>query len=134
MFRGTTTRPRSALLAVLLFTLQLFALTATFATAHTPSHVQATTESVVPANPSSVPPVREEKESVRTPGVPGAPLALSRLRDRQRCSAPGCAQTHPLISGRAAGTGPSHTPGTAHDPASRARGAHIPAALQVFRC
>ncbi|KUN04882.1 hypothetical protein AQI95_18565 [Streptomyces yokosukanensis] len=131
MFRGTTARTRFTLLAVLLLAFQLFAPTGTFAPAYTLGQAQAKAEA---GTPSSVPPVREERDSVRTPGRSGAPVGLPHLRDRQRCSASGCAQAHPLIAGRAAGTGPSHTPGTAHDPASRAFRAHTPAALQVFRC
>ena len=54
--------------------------------------------------------------------------------DMVRGSASRGTRQHPLITGRAAGAGPSHTPGTAHDPALGASRAHTPAALQVFRC
>ncbi|MEV6113223.1 hypothetical protein AB0L59_12085 [Streptomyces sp. NPDC052109] len=131
MFRGTTARAVLALLAAALLALQLFAPTGPFATTHTLSHPQAKAE---PETPFPAKPVRDGAAMLHAAGGSGAPVGLPRLRDPQRRTASGCSQADPLITGRAAGTGPSHTPRTAHDPAPRVSRAHTPAALQVFRC
>ncbi|MGV4981403.1 hypothetical protein ACVB8X_07465 [Streptomyces sp. NRAIS4] len=131
MFQGTTARTVLASFAVALLALLCFAHTETFAPAHTLSEARAKTE---PGIASPAKPARDGADTLRAPGCPGTPAGLPHLRDRQRGPAAGCAQAHPLIAGRAAGTGPSHAPGTVHDPASRASRAHTPSALQVFRC
>jgi hypothetical protein len=131
MFRGTTARTVLALLCVTLFALQLFTTARPFASAHTFGQALAKAETGIAP---SAPLAREGAETVRVPGRPGDPVSLPHVRDRHRGPASAGPQEHPLISGRAAGTGPSepaaapygHTPG-----ASRA---HSPAALQVFRC
>ncbi|GHE01451.1 hypothetical protein [Streptomyces alanosinicus] len=135
MLRGTTARTRSPLffplLAVLLLALQLFAPAGSFAPAHTFSQALAKTEPVIP---SSAPPVHEEKDSVRTPSRPGAPVGTPHLRDRQRGPASGRPQHPEPITGRAAGADAPGTPGAPHRPTARTSRAHTPAALQVFRC
>ncbi|WP_369392608.1 hypothetical protein AB5J72_37235 [Streptomyces sp. CG1] len=131
MFRGTTARTRLALLAVLLLALQLFAPTGTFASAHTLSDAQAKAEPVLP---SSVPPVREDKDSVRTPCRPGLPVSTPHLRDRQRGSSSGRAQQPEPIAGRAAAADTPDIPGAPHPHTARTSRAHTPAALQVVRC
>ncbi|MER6031249.1 hypothetical protein [Streptomyces sp. NPDC001851] len=131
MFRGTTHRTRLTLLAVLLLALQFFAPAGVFAPAHTASQALAKAESGIP---SSVPPVSEEKDSVRAPNRSGAPMGTPHLRDRHRGPASGGAQRTPLIPGRASGAGAGDTPGTPYHRAARTPGAHTPAALQVFRC
>ncbi|AOR31478.1 hypothetical protein BFF78_10865 [Streptomyces fodineus] len=131
MFRGTTARTALASIAVSLLALLFFAHAETFAPAHTIGEAQAKAESGITA-PAK--PARDGADTLRTPGCPDAPAGLPEPRDRQRCPAAGCAQAHPHIAGRAAGTSPSPAPGTAHDPASRVSRAHTPAALQVFRC
>ncbi|MEV6051455.1 hypothetical protein [Streptomyces sp. NPDC052107] len=112
MFRGTTARAVLASVAVVLLALLFSAPTDPFTSAHTLRETTAKAES---GTTSPEQPVRDAAEVVRAP-------------------ASRCAQEHPLITGRAAGTGPSHTPGTAHGPVPRASRAHAPAALQVFRC
>ncbi|MGW1168119.1 hypothetical protein [Streptomyces sp. NPDC002550] len=112
MFRGTTARTVLVALTFALLALLLSAPTETFTPAHTLSEATANAEA---GTTSSEQPVGDEADVVRGP-------------------ASRCARPHPLIPGRAAGTGPSHTPGTAHGPAPTASRAHAPAALQVFRC
>ncbi|OLZ67401.1 hypothetical protein AV521_23770 [Streptomyces sp. IMTB 2501] len=131
MFRGTTARTRFALLAVLLLALQLFAPTATFTSAHTLSDAQA---KAGPVLPSSVPPVREDKDSIRTPCRPGLPVSTPHLRDRQRGSASCRAQQPEPISGRTAAADAPDTPGAPRPHTERTSRAHTPSALQVFRC
>ncbi|MEU8031798.1 hypothetical protein AB0C13_24665 [Streptomyces sp. NPDC049099] len=131
MFRGTTTRTRFTLLAVLLLALQLFAPTGNFAPAHTVRQALAKAESGIP---SSVPPVHEEKDSVRAPHRSGAPMGAPHLRDRQRGSASGWAQRPLPIAGRASGTDAPDAPGAPYHRATSTSRDHAPAALQVFRC
>ncbi|MEU2711598.1 hypothetical protein [Streptomyces sp. NPDC007205] len=131
MFRGTTTRTRFALLAVLLLALQLFAPAGIFTSAHTAGQALAKAESGIQ---SSVPLVHEEKDSVRAPDRPGAPMSTPHLRDRHRGSASGGAQQPPLIAGRASGAEAQDAPGAPYHRAARIPGVLTPAALQVFRC
>jgi hypothetical protein len=131
MFRDATARTVLGLLAVALLALQLFAPTGTFAPAHTPGQVLAKAE------PGSIPPakpVRDGADTVRDPGRPGEPVGIPHVRDRQRGSASGWAQEHPLITGRAAAADPSDTLGTPPRHAPGTARARTPAALQVFRC
>ncbi|MGW2645164.1 hypothetical protein ACWC2T_09675 [Streptomyces sp. NPDC001393] len=112
MFRGTTTRTVLVALTVALLALLSPAPTETFAPAHTLGEATAKAEA---GTASSELPAGDEADAVRGP-------------------ASRCVRHHPLITGRVAGAGPSHTPGTAHGPAPAASRAHAPAALQVFRC
>jgi hypothetical protein len=131
MFSGTTARTLLALLGMTLLAFQLFTSTGTFASAHTSGQTQAKAETgIIP----SVQPIRDGAEKARTPGRPGGPTGIPHVRDRHRCPASGCCQERPLISGRAAGAGPSEPSGAPHPHAPRASRAHAPAALQVFRC
>ncbi|MEU6665385.1 hypothetical protein [Streptomyces sp. NPDC046727] len=131
MFRGTTARTLLALLGATLLALQLFSPTRTFAPAHTFGQALAKTETgIVP----SAPVVREGAETVRAPGRTGEPVGLPHVRDRHRGPASTWSQEHPLISGRAAGAGPSEPVAAPHGHAPRLSRAHTPAALQVFRC
>ncbi|WP_229816228.1 hypothetical protein [Streptomyces lucensis] len=61
-------------------------------------------------------------------------MHVPHVRDRQRGSASGWAQEHPLIPGRAAAAASSHTAGAPRHQVPAAPRAHAPAALQVFRC
>lgn len=110
MFRGTTAWAVRACVAVVLLALLFSAPTDPFTSAHTLSEATAETGTTSPEQP-----VRDAADPVRGP-------------------ASRCPQEHPLITGRAAGTGPSPTPGTAHGPVPRTARTHAPAALQVFRC
>ena len=131
MFRGPTARALFALLAVALFALQLLTPTGTFAPAHTAGQPLAMTE---PGNASPALPVRDGADTFRGPDRPGGPVGLPHVRDRQRGSASGRAQEHPLIPGRAAGADPSDTSGAPRHALPGTSRAHTPAALQVFRC
>ncbi|MEV6293363.1 hypothetical protein AB0M41_23660 [Streptomyces sp. NPDC051896] len=112
MFRGRTARAVLAAVAVVLLALLFSAPADPFTSAHTLS--EATAKAETGTTPPEQP-VRDTSDPVRGP-------------------ASRCAREHPLITGRAAGTGPSPTPGTAHGPVPRASAPHAPAALQVFRC
>ncbi|WP_030338722.1 hypothetical protein [Streptomyces sp. NRRL S-1022] len=131
MFRGTAVRSLLTLLGAALLAFQLFTPTGTFAPAHTFGQALAKAETGIAP---STHPVREGAETVRTPGCPGDPLGNPHIRDRQRCPSSCCCQDRDLISGRAAGAGPSAPSRAPHRPAPRASRAHTPAALQVFRC
>ena len=131
MFRGKTARALLALLAVALFALQLLTPTGTFASAHTAGQPLAMAE---PGIASPAAPVRDGADSFRDPGRPGGPLGIPHVRDRQRGSASGWAQEHPLIPGRAADARPPDTSGTPRPGSPGPSRAPTPAALQVFRC
>ncbi|MFI6355786.1 hypothetical protein ACIBJF_24635 [Streptomyces sp. NPDC050743] len=113
MFRGRRARAGLASVAVVLLALLFSAAADPFTSAHTLSEATAKAET------GTTPPEQPVRDA--------ADLAA-------RGPASRCAREHPLITGRAAGTGPSPTPGTAHGPVPRASGTHAPAALQVFRC
>jgi hypothetical protein len=131
MFRGTTARALLTLLAVALFALQLRTSTGIFAPAHTFGQAVAKAE---PGTLSSATPARDGADTVRAPGRSGEPVGIPHVRDRQRGSASGWAQEHPLITGRTAEAGSPDTSGTPRHRSSRASATHTPAALQVFRC
>ncbi|MBX7549354.1 hypothetical protein ACIQB5_14315 [Streptomyces sp. NPDC088560] len=107
MFRGTTTRTPFVLLAVTLLAFPFFTLAGSFAPAHTPSQAQANAE-------------------------PGITSPAEAVRDGAGSAA--CAQEHPLIAGRAAGTDAPGIPGAVEPRAPKASRPHTPAALQVFPC
>jgi hypothetical protein len=112
MSRGTTARAVLASVAVVLLALLFSASTDPFASAHTLCEATAKAET---GTPSPEQPVRDEADGVRGP-------------------ASRCAQEHPLIAGRAAGTDTPSAPGVALRRAPRASRGPAPAALQVFRC
>jgi hypothetical protein len=112
MSRGTTARTVLVAATVALLALLFPASAETFTPAHTLSEATAKVEA----------------------GTTSSEQSVGDEPDVFRGSASRCARQHPPITGRAAGTGPAHTPGTAHGPAPRASRAHAPAALQVFRC
>ncbi|MGW7824175.1 hypothetical protein ACWGLF_40130 [Streptomyces puniciscabiei] len=117
MFRGTTARAALASLAVVLLALLFSTSAETFTPAHTLSEATAKAET---GTTLSEQPAGDQADVFRGRRV---------ARDASRS-----ARQHPLIPGRAAGAGPSPTPGTARVPATGASRAHTPAALQVFRC
>ncbi|MEU0256164.1 hypothetical protein ABZ299_27570 [Streptomyces sp. NPDC006184] len=131
MFRGTTARTLLTLLGVTLLAFQLFTPAGTFASAHT--HGQALAKAATGTH-LSVPPAHDGTETVRSPDRPDRPAGVPQVRDRHRGPGSACAQEHPLISGRAAGTAPSGPSGGRHRHVPGASRAHTPAALQVFRC
>ncbi|MFB0615610.1 hypothetical protein [Streptomyces sp. AGS-58] len=131
MLRGKTARTLFALLGSVLLALQLFTPAGTFASVHTHGQALAKTET---GTHLSVPPAHDGTETARTPLPPDRPAGVPQVRDRHRGPAAACAQEHPLISGRAAGTAPPDPSGGRHRHAPGASRAHTPAALQVFRC
>lgn len=131
MVRETTARVLFALLAVALFALQLGTPTGTAASAHRAGQTPARAES---AATSSVKALHDRADTPRDQGRPGEPAGLPHVRDRQRGSASGWAQEHPLIPGRAAEESSPDAFGTPRPRSPRAPGTPTPAALQVFRC
>lgn len=142
MYRGSTARFVVSLVAAVLLALQFFAPSASFATAHTPSQVEAKAQpGTKPSGTSSRPgtkfpgkALREEIASCRAGhhGDPTGPLRTP-LRSHATDSAP-TAPERPL---------PRHIQPTATEPGSfgpahrrtpRPSASHTPAALQVFRC
>ncbi|MEU7423568.1 hypothetical protein [Streptomyces sp. NPDC040750] len=130
MFRGTTARALLALLALTLLAFQLLTPTGPFAPAHTIGQALA---KAAPEITSPSPTPRVGADTVRDEGRPDEPLGAPRVRDRQRGSASGWAQEHPLIAGRTAAADPSDTPGTRWHRTPGSARAHTQAALQVFR-
>jgi hypothetical protein len=142
MYRGTTARTVVSILAAVLLALQLFAPTASFASAHTPSEVEAKAQpGTEPSGPSSRPgtkfsgkALRDEIATCRA-GHHEGPTGPLRTRDRFHSadSAPS-APDRPLLR-HIPPTAPERvTPGVAHERTSRSSTSHTPAALQVFRC
>ncbi|MEU6197632.1 hypothetical protein [Streptomyces sp. NPDC047061] len=131
MFRGTTARTVLALLAATLLAVQFFAPTATFATAHTLSHVEAKAQ---PGPHPSAKAVRDASPALRDHGRCGEPPSPPQTADRHRSATAGWADDRQ--------PGPRHTeairtpgpPPARHHGTSRASRAHSPATLQVFRC
>ncbi|MCS0602180.1 hypothetical protein NX794_13330 [Streptomyces sp. LP11] len=131
MFRGTTCRLALAAVALAVLALQLFTPAGPFASAHTFGQAVAKAEPglTVPATP-----VRDGAETFRAPGRTGEPASVPHVRDRQRGSASGWAQEHPLITGRAAEAAASEPSDAPWQHAPRLSRTGTPAALQVFRC
>ncbi|MFC7881230.1 hypothetical protein ACFUVV_05005 [Streptomyces sp. NPDC057376] len=133
MFRGTTARTVVPILAAVLFALQFFAPTASFASAHTSSEAVAHARAGTTASGATA---YDETVTCHEAGRPGGPTTAPRVRDRHRGTAapqpdtpqrpllrhatPGVPE--PVVSGH----GAEHRPRSATD--------HSPAALQVFRC
>ncbi|MDO0911247.1 hypothetical protein QQM39_10380 [Streptomyces sp. DT2A-34] len=133
MFRGTTVRTVVSVLAAVLLGLQVFASTASFASAHTTRHAVAKGQ---PGIKPSGKALRDEIVTCRDAAHHGDPTGPLGTRDRHRTAAE-CALEAPdrphLRQGASKADEPD-TPRTAHHRTSRASTAHSPAALQVFRC
>ncbi|WP_030838844.1 hypothetical protein [Streptomyces sp. NRRL S-475] len=142
MFRGTTARTVIAVLATALLALQLFAPTASFATAHTHSQAEAKAHPATkpsgtssrPGHKSSGKALRDETATCRA-GQHGDPTGPLRTRDRSHTadSAPS-APERPLRKDIRPTAPEPVRPGAGHHRASRSSMSHTPAALQVFRC
>ncbi|MDW4906272.1 hypothetical protein RB628_13215 [Streptomyces sp. ADMS] len=132
MFRGTTARTVISLLAAVLLTLQFFAPTASFATAHTVRQAEAKAE---PRNNPRVEALRDVYITCGNEGRPHNPSLPLRIRDRHRIvdSGPEVPERPHLAVDPAAPHEP-HTRVTSRHQAPRSLTAHTPAALQVFRC
>lgn len=131
MTRGAAARTRLALLAAALLALLLFALTGTFASAHTPGEAKAKAR---PGITSSVQPAGTGAAALREPCRSHEPAHAPQTRDRRRATVCAGAPQHPPISRQAAAPQAAAAPGAAHRHPTRSSGAHSPAALQVFRC
>ncbi len=134
MLRGKTARSAARLLAAVLLTLQFFAPSASFASAHTPRQAEAKAE---PGNDPTGTPVRDESVTHRGCGLPGDPADPLRRHERFRA---GTAVSTPLTADRPSrgvsgpmADRPATPPTASHHPA-RTWTAHSSALLQVFRC
>ncbi|MER6367524.1 hypothetical protein [Streptomyces mirabilis] len=112
MLRGTTARPLYVVLAAVLISLQLFAPTEAFASAHRGEVVSCAEAE----HPHKV-----------------APPLGARQRTRDEDLVPDTPPRALLASDPAASYAPL-APASAHPRTSRSSTAHSPAALQVFRC
>ncbi|WDV55208.1 hypothetical protein PV963_35050 [Streptomyces coeruleorubidus] len=142
MRRGTTARTVVSLLAAVLLALQLFAPTASFASAHTHREVEAKAQSgTEPTGASSRPRTKVSGKALRDEiatcraGHHRGPTGPLRTRDRfhNADSAPS-APDRPLLRHISPSAPERVTPGVAHERTSRSSASHTPAALQVFRC
>jgi hypothetical protein len=142
MYRGTTARTVVSILAAVLLALQFFAPTASFASAHTPRHVEANAQpGTQPSGKSARPGIKLSGKALRDEvaacraGHHGDPTGPLRTRDRAHPadSAPS-APDRPLLRHIQPKAGEPVRPGPAHERTSRSSTSHTPAALQVFRC
>lgn len=131
MFRGRTRRSALTLLATVLLTLQFFAPTDSFASAHTFRHVEAKAQS---GTELSGKPSRDGTGTHRDTGHGEEPPGATPDRDRRRAAASGRAPGRPLPDGAMTTAGRATAPGAVHHRVPRPSRAHTPAALQVFRC
>ncbi|MFK0153412.1 hypothetical protein ACIQVL_11310 [Streptomyces sp. NPDC090499] len=132
MFRGTTARTVLALLAAALLAVQFFAPAATFAAAHTLSHVEAKAQS---GPHSSAKAVRAGSHVLRDlQGHCGEPSGPPRSADRHRSATAGWADDRPPTARPTEAIRTPVPPTARHHRTPRASRAHSPAALQVFRC
>ncbi|MFF9394294.1 hypothetical protein [Streptomyces griseoluteus] len=132
MSRGRTLGAALALFAVALLSLQLFAPSGPFATAHTLGEAKANGAAgiVLVAQPAG-----DGVDLAREPRCPKTPpVAAHTDRHRQRGTAPTPAPERPLISRRPAEPAPPTRSGTPDAGVTRSSGAHSTAVLQVFRC
>jgi hypothetical protein len=112
MIRGTTARTLFLVLAAVLMSLQLFAPTEAFATAHRGEVVSCGEAE----HPQKVAPPLGARQRIRDEDlVPEAPART-------------------LLESDPAASYPSAPPTVSHHPTSRSSTAHSPAVLQVFRC
>ncbi|MET9390704.1 hypothetical protein ABZY20_09895 [Streptomyces sp. NPDC006624] len=142
MYRGATARTVLTFLAALLLALQFFAPTASFATAHTPSQVEAKAQpGTKPSGTSarsgttiSGTVLRDEIVTCRA-GHRGDPTGPARNRNRSHSAdfAPS-APDRPLPRHIQPTADEPARPGAAHRGTPRSPASHTPAALQVFRC
>jgi len=130
MFRSTPVRALLALVTATLLTLQFFAPTASFATAHTARQAEAKTQPGIKLPGKAL---RDESATHRHCDPAGDPTGPLRTRDRHR--AVGFAPEGPERPL------PPQDPANPREPVpagafhlSRPMAAHSPAALQVFRC
>ncbi len=134
MFRGTTARTAISFLAAVLLGLQVFALTASFTSAHTARHAVAKGQHGIKPSGKAL---REVIVTCRDAGRHGDPTGPLGTRDRHR-TAVGCAPEAPdrphLRQGASMVGGAPGIPSAAQHRLSRSSTAHCPAALQVFRC
>ncbi|MEU9638756.1 hypothetical protein AB0D80_30835 [Streptomyces tendae] len=133
MYRRTAARTVVAILTPVLFALQLFAPTASFASAHTSG------DAVAHARPGTIPSgtaSHDESVTCREGGRPGGPTTEPRVRDRHRTTAApqSGSPRHPLARQAAPAAPDAATSGRATEHRPRSRTDHAPAALQVFRC
>ncbi|MEV6759455.1 hypothetical protein AB0N16_02165 [Streptomyces sp. NPDC051105] len=131
MFRGTTARTVLSLLATALLAVQFFAPAATFAAAHTASHVEAKAQ---PGPQPSTKFVRDISHTFRDHGLCGEPPRSPQSADRHRTATAGWADNRPTTARHTEAIPASVAPAARHQRTSRASRAHSPAALQVFRC
>ncbi|MFE9678910.1 hypothetical protein ACFYO5_33170 [Streptomyces sp. NPDC006259] len=141
MFRGTTARTVVSVLAAALLALPFFAVTSSFAYAHTVRHAEAKAQAgIKPSAESSAEPAREEILTSRPCGRSEEPFDPMRTRDRHRHRTTVAAAPTPQHPER---TRTVQDPAAGHRPAdpadlrrhlARPSTAHSPAALQVFRC
>lgn len=131
MFRGKTAAGVIAALATILLTLQFFAPTEGFATAHTVRQVEAKAPAGSQPTGSTL---RIEVATKRHCNPAGDPTGPLRARDRHRAVdfAPQGPDRAVLTQESATTPGQHSVPGGF--PLSRPSTAHAPAALQVFRC
>ncbi|MBT2414214.1 hypothetical protein J7I94_27325 [Streptomyces sp. ISL-12] len=133
MPRGTTARTVISLLAAALLTFQLFAPSASFATAHTSRDVVANDQSgTIPSGWVA----RIETVTCHDAGRPGDPTGPARVRDRHRTATapePRSAE-RPLLRQRIPAVFEQVQPGIGHSRPPRPSADRSPAALQVFRC
>ncbi|MEU4981689.1 hypothetical protein [Streptomyces sp. NPDC021969] len=133
MYRRSAARTVVAILAPVLFALQFFAPTASFASAHT------TGDAVAHARPGTIPSgtvPHDETVTCREGGRPGEPTTAPRVRDRHRTTAApqSGAPRHPLAPQSTPQAPGSLTAGRATEHRPRPTTDHAPEALQVFRC
>ncbi|MFE0809122.1 hypothetical protein ACFW34_16820 [Streptomyces sp. NPDC058848] len=133
MFRGTTARTAIPLLAAVLFALQFFAPTASFASAYTSS--ESVAHARVGTTASDTTPY-DETVTCHEAGRPGGPTTAPRVRDRHRGTAAPQPDTpqRPLLRHAVPGVPEPVVSGRGAEHRPRATTDHSPAALQVFRC
>lgn len=141
MFRGATARTVVSVLAAVLLALELFAPSASFASAHTDRHIEVKAQSgIQPSGKAcagtklSAKALRDEIVNCRDTGQHGGPTG-PRTRDRLRTAdAAPEAPERPLLMQDPSAAHEPVGPGAAPHRTSRSSTAHSPAALQVFRC
>ncbi|MGW0335958.1 hypothetical protein ACWD0J_29560 [Streptomyces sp. NPDC003011] len=129
MFRGTTVRTALGLLTAALLALQLFAPTASFASAHTGRQAEAKAQ---PGFKLPGKALRDETAAQRHCDPAGDPTGPLRTRDRHR--AVDVAPEGPERPTQAPDPSAAPHPVPSAPRLSRPPTAHSPAALQVFRC
>ncbi|MET9352547.1 hypothetical protein ABZY14_05920 [Streptomyces sp. NPDC006617] len=131
MHRRTAARTVVAILAPVLFALQFFAPTASFASAHT------TGDAVAHARPGTIPSgtvPHDETATCREGGRPGEPTTAPRDRHRTTAAPQSGTPRHPLTRQTTPQAPDAVTSGRATEHRPRPTTDHAPAALQVFRC